>query len=213
MLIPFLVVGAVAYLLGSIPFGLLMVRLFRKQDIRQSGSGNIGATNVLRYGGKGLGAVTFALDAAKGYAAVLLAYAVAGRLHFAPDAIDNLAALAALSALVGHVFTVWLGFRGGKGVATGFGVFLAISPWAALIALVAFIAAVALSRYVSLASILGCLVFPVVCIALAPRQLTPFLLAVVVLIPVIVIAKHHKNIERLLHGTEYRFGGSKARPA
>src|ERR1700760_2347925 len=98
MLIPFLVVGAVAYLLGSVPFGLLVVRLFRKHDIRQSGSGNIGATNVLRYGGKGLGAVTFVLDAAKGYAAVLLAYAVAGRLHFAPDAIDNLAALAALSA-------------------------------------------------------------------------------------------------------------------
>jgi glycerol-3-phosphate acyltransferase PlsY len=213
MLIPFLVVGAVAYLLGSIPFGLIVVRLFRKQDIRQSGSGNIGATNVLRYGGKGLGALTFVLDVAKGYAAVLLAYAVAGQLHLAQDATENLAALAALSALVGHVFTVWLGFRGGKGVATGFGVFLAISPWAALIALVTFIAAVALSRYVSLASILGCIVFPVACIALAHEEMTPFLLAVVLLIPLIVIAKHHKNIGRLLHGTEYRFGGSKARAA
>jgi glycerol-3-phosphate acyltransferase PlsY len=213
MLIPFLVVGAVAYLLGSIPFGLIVVRLFRKQDIRQSGSGNIGATNVLRYGGKALGALTFVLDAAKGYAAVLLAYAVAKQLHLAQDATENLAALAALSALIGHVFTVWLGFRGGKGVATGFGVFLAISPWAALIALVTFIAAVALSRYVSLASILGCIVFPVACIALAREEMTPFLLAVVLLIPLIVIAKHHKNIGRLLHGTEYRFGGSKARAA
>src|SRR5258708_4395038 len=152
MPITFLIFGAVAYLLGSIPFGLLLMRLFRKEDIRQSGSGNIGATNVLRTGGKGLGALTFLLDAAKGYLAVLLAYTAARHLHFSPEAAQNLAAVAVMCALLGHVFTIWLGFRGGKGVATGFGVFLAFSPEAALAALATFIVVVLLSRYVSLAS-------------------------------------------------------------
>lgn len=210
MLLPFLVFGTVAYLLGSIPFGLLVMRAFRREDIRQSGSGNIGATNVLRTGGKGLGVLTFVLDAAKGYLAALLASLAARHLHLSYQAAQNLAALAALCALLGHVFTVWLRFRGGKGVATGFGVFLAISPWAALAALATFIVVVLLSRYVSLASILACIAFPFACIALAHGRETKFLLAVVLLVPLIIIAKHSRNIGRLLHGTEYRFGGSKA---
>ncbi len=209
MLLTFLVFGAIAYLLGSIPFGLLLMQIFRREDIRQSGSGNIGATNVLRTGGKGLGALTFVLDAAKGYLAVLLAYIAARHLKVSPEATQNLAALAALCALVGHIFNVWLRFRGGKGVATGFGVFLAISPWAALAALGTFIVAVLLSRYVSLASILACIAFPFVCIALTHERMTPFLLAVTIVVPLIIIAKHAKNIGRLLHGTEYRFGGRK----
>jgi glycerol-3-phosphate acyltransferase PlsY len=210
MPITFLGFGAVAYLLGSIPFGLLLMRVFRRQDIRQSGSGNIGATNVLRTGGKGLGALTFLLDAAKGYAAVLLAYAAARLLHLSPETTQNLAALAVICALLGHVFTIWLGFRGGKGVATGFGVFLAISPMAALAALAAFIVVVLFSRYVSLASILACIAFPFACVALAHGRQTPFLLAVEIAAPLLIIAKHSKNIGRLLHGTEYRFGGPKA---
>jgi glycerol-3-phosphate acyltransferase PlsY len=206
----YLIVGVVAYLLGSIPFGLILVRIFRKQDIRQQGSGNIGATNVIRSGGKGLGAVTFLLDAAKGYVAVLLAWQVGLHVHHTQFQTQNLAATAAVCALVGHVYPLWLGFKGGKGVATGFGVFLGITATAALVALAAFILIFALSRYVSLASIIAAIAFPVAALLLPHEPLTAFMVAVVILLPLIVIAKHHANIRRLLAGTEYRFGKSKA---
>jgi glycerol-3-phosphate acyltransferase PlsY len=206
----YLIVGVVAYLLGSIPFGLILVRIFRKQDIRQQGSGNIGATNVIRSGGKGLGAVTFLLDAAKGYVAVLLAWQVGLHVHQTQFQTQNLAATAAVCALVGHVYPLWLGFKGGKGVATGFGVFLGITATAALVALAAFIVIFAVSRYVSLASIIAAIAFPVAALLLPHEPLTPFMIAVVILLPLIVIAKHHANIRRLLAGTEYRFGKSKA---
>ncbi|HEY3989859.1 MAG TPA: glycerol-3-phosphate 1-O-acyltransferase PlsY, partial [Acidobacteriaceae bacterium] len=206
-------VGLVAYLLGSIPFGLILVRVFRNEDIRQQGSGNIGATNVIRSGGKGLGAATFLLDAAKGYVAVLLAWQIGLHLHQTQFQTQNLAATAAVCALVGHVYPLWLGFKGGKGVATGFGVFLGITATAALVALAAFIVIFALSRYVSLASILAAIAFPVAALLLPHEPLTPFMIAVVVLLPLIVIAKHHANIRRLLSGTEYRFGKSKAAAA
>ena len=209
----YLIVGVVAYLLGSIPFGLILVRIFRKQDIRQQGSGNIGATNVIRSGGKGLGAVTFLLDAAKGYVAVLLAWQVGLHVHQMQFQTQNLAATAAVCALVGHVYPLWLGFKGGKGVATGFGVFLGITATAALVALAAFIVIFALSRYVSLASIIAAIAFPVAALLLPHEPLTPFMIAVVILLPLIVIAKHHANIRRLLAGTEYRFGKSKAAAA
>ena len=209
----YLIVGVVAYLLGSIPFGLILVRIFRKQDIRQQGSGNIGATNVIRSGGKGLGAATFLLDAAKGYVAVLLAWQVGLHVHQTQFQTQNLAATAAVCALVGHVYPLWLGFKGGKGVATGFGVFLGITATAALVALAAFILIFALSRYVSLASIIAAIAFPVAALLLPHEPLTPFMIAVVILLPLIVIAKHHANIRRLLAGTEYRFGKSKAAPA
>jgi glycerol-3-phosphate acyltransferase PlsY len=203
----------VAYLLGSIPFGLILVRIFRKQDIRQQGSGNIGATNVIRSGGKGLGAATFLLDAAKGFVAVLFAWQLALYAHQTQLQAQNLAATAALCAIVGHIYTVWLGFKGGKGVATGFGVFLGIAPLSALVALLAFIVIFALSRYVSLASILAAVVFPLAALLRHHDPLTPFMIAVVILLPLIVIAKHHANIRRLLAGTEYRFGKSKAAAA
>jgi glycerol-3-phosphate acyltransferase PlsY len=206
----YLIVGVVAYLLGSIPFGLILVRVFRKQDIRQQGSGNIGATNVIRSGGKGLGAGTFLLDAAKGFVAVIAAFMIASHFHASRD---NLAATAALCAIVGHIYPVWLGFKGGKGVATGLGVFLAISSMSALIGLLTFIVIFALSRYVSLASILGSAAFGVAAVIRGHGKSAPFLLAVSVIIPLIVIAKHHANIRRLIAGTEYRFGQSKAAAA
>jgi glycerol-3-phosphate acyltransferase PlsY len=209
----YLIVGVVAYLLGSIPFGLILVRVFRKQDIRQQGSGNIGATNVIRSGGKGLGAATFLLDAAKGYIAVLLAWQVGLHVHQTQFQTQNLAATAAVCALVGHVYPLWLGFKGGKGVATGFGVFLGITATAALVALASFIVIFALSRYVSLASIIAAIAFPVAALLLPHEALTPFMIAVVILLPLIVIVKHHANIRRLLAGTEYRFGKSKAAAA
>ena len=209
----YLIVGVVAYLLGSIPFGLILVRIFRKQDIRQQGSGNIGATNVIRSGGKGLGAATFLLDAAKGYVAVLLAWQVGLHVHQTQFQTQNLAATAAVCALVGHVYPLWLGFKGGKGVATGFGVFLGITATAALVALAAFILIFALSRYVSLASIIAAIAFPLAALLLPHEPLTPFMIAVVIVLPLIAIAKHHANIRRLLAGTEYRFGKSKAAPA
>jgi glycerol-3-phosphate acyltransferase PlsY len=209
----YFIAGIVAYLLGSIPFGLILVRIFRKQDIREQGSGNIGATNVIRSGSKGLGAVTFLLDAAKGFAAVLFAWQLALHTHQTQLQAQNLAATAAVCAILGHIYTVWLRFKGGKGVATGFGVFLGIAPLSALVALIAFILVFAISRYVSLASIVAAIVFPLAALLRHHEPLTPFMIAVVILLPLLIIAKHHANIRRLLAGTEYRFGKSKAAAA
>jgi glycerol-3-phosphate acyltransferase PlsY len=209
----YFIVGIVAYLLGSIPFGLVLVRIFRKQDIRQQGSGNIGATNVIRSGSKGLGAVTFLLDAAKGFLAVVFAWQVALYVHMPQLRAQNLAATAAICAIVGHIYTIWLGFKGGKGVATGFGVFLGIAPLSALIALLAFIAIFAMTRYVSLASIVAAVVLPLAALLRHHEPLTPFMIAIVILLPLLIITKHHANIRRLLAGTEYRFGRSKAAAA
>ena len=209
----FLLIGVLAYLLGSIPFGLILMRVFRRQDIRHQGSGNIGATNVLRSGGKGLGAAVFLLDAAKGFVAVIAAYLIARHLQLGRPTAQNLAATAALAAILGHIYTVWLRFKGGKGVATGFGVFLAISPLSALAGLAVFALVFAISRYVSLASILGAAVFAAVAVVRGRGVVTPFLLLICVLIPLLVIVKHHANIRRLLSGTEYRFGKSKAAAA
>jgi acyl phosphate:glycerol-3-phosphate acyltransferase len=209
----YFITGIVAYLLGSIPFGLILVRIFRKQDIREHGSGNIGATNVIRSGSKGLGAVTFLLDAAKGFIAVLFAWQLALHTHQTQLQAQNLAATAAVCAILGHIYTVWLQFKGGKGVATGFGVFLGIAPLSALVALIAFILVFAISRYVSLASIVAAIVFPLAALLRHHEPLTPLMIAVVILLPLLIIVKHHANIRRLLAGTEYRFGKSKAAAA
>lgn len=195
-----------AYLLGSIPFGYLLVRFFRKEDIRQKGSGNIGATNVIRSGAKGLGAVTFLLDVLKGYLAVLLCRLWLTHAGATWELRSNVIGLVALCAILGHIYTVWLGFRGGKGVATAFGVFLALAPWATLAGLAVFVVIFAMTRYVSLGSILAAAAFPVFAMLLPHGPRTPWLTAVLFLIPLIVIAKHHQNIARLLSGTEYRFG-------
>jgi glycerol-3-phosphate acyltransferase PlsY len=195
---------AVAYLLGSIPFGYLLVRTFRHEDIRTTGSGNIGATNVARSGAKGLGILTLILDALKGFAAVVIAQHLAERYGF-PQGYD-IAAVAALAAVMGHCFPVWLGFRGGKGVATALGVFLALVPiTTVLYVLGIFMVVVFLTRYVSLASILGAALFPVFALPHAPNR-SPILVACYILIPLIIIFKHAQNIRRLIAGTEHRFG-------
>ncbi|MGO9936841.1 MAG: glycerol-3-phosphate 1-O-acyltransferase PlsY [Terracidiphilus sp.] len=200
-----LLVVAAAYLLGSIPTGYLLVRFFRKQDIRTIGSGNIGATNVMRSGARGLGAVTFLLDVLKGCCAVWLG-ALLGPLLMPSDPVRSVEALAALCAVLGHMFPVWLHFRGGKGVATGFGVFLVAAPLAALAAITVFAVILALSRFVSLASILGAASFPIFAWFLVHGSKPAFFIAVQTLVALMIIAKHHQNIGRLLSGTESRFG-------
>jgi glycerol-3-phosphate acyltransferase PlsY len=216
MLFASLLIVAAAYLLGSIPTGYLLIRFFRHEDIRAYGSGNIGATNVLRSGGKGLGAATFLLDVLKGAASVGLG-AQLGHLLIAQSMtlgqLRNFEALAALAAVLGHVFPIWLGFKGGKGVATAFGVFLVAAPLAAMAAIVLFAAIFALSRYVSLASIIGAACFPVFAWFLEwmrDRGDRPaFFIAVQAAVALLIIVKHHQNIRRLLAGTESRFGAKK----
>jgi glycerol-3-phosphate acyltransferase PlsY len=198
---PWLLTLTIAYLLGSIPWGYLLVRGFRQQDIREVGSGNIGATNVIRSGAKGLGIATLLLDLAKAWAAVEVA-----RL-LAPGNV-GLAMMAALTAVLGHVFPVWLGFRGGKGVACALGVFMALLPWLATVLLLAvFLTTVLLTRFVSLGSILGACAFPVLGYWFLGHPSTIQWIGLLA-IPAIVIVKHHANIRRLLAGTENRFGGS-----
>jgi glycerol-3-phosphate acyltransferase PlsY len=207
---PYLIVGAVAYLLGSIPFGFLLVFFFRHEDIRTQGSGNIGATNVVRSGAKGLGALTFLLDAVKGYVAVVAVGWILLWLGSSASNLQNSQAIAAVLAILGHMHPVWLRFKGGKGVATAFGVFLALSPVAALIGLAVFLIVFLVWYYVSLASIVSAIVFPITAFLLAHGQTSPLLTAVIVFVPLLVIAKHHQNIARLLQGTEYRFGKAKS---
>ncbi len=197
-----------AYLLGSIPFGYLLVRLARNEDIRDTGSGNIGATNVARSGAKGLAVATLVLDALKGFVAVTLARTLV--LHYSsyPSGYD-LVALAGLFAVIGHVFPVWLGFRGGKGVATALGVFFALTPFAALLLVVLFAAVVALTRIVSLASLIAAVCYPVIAI-LGDSKHRLIVDLVYVVIPLLVIVKHSSNIARLRAGTEPKFGAAKA---
>jgi len=197
-----------AYLLGSIPTGYLLMRIFRKQDIRSIGSGNIGATNVLRSGAKGLGAATFALDVLKGALAVLVGAKLA-TFGFPPIPPHNAAALAALCAVLGHMFPIWLGLRGGKGVATAFGVFLVLVPFAALGSIAVFILVFALSRFVSLASIIGAALFPLFAWLAAPWTHNYLILAIICIVAGLILIKHRPNIERLIAGTEYRFGNKK----
>jgi glycerol-3-phosphate acyltransferase PlsY len=211
--VTYLAIVLVAYGLGSIPFGFILVRLFRKEDIREMGSGNIGATNVVRSGAKGLGALTFLLDALKGYIAVAAAAWVLDLHMFEQVPLQNATALAALAAIAGHIFPIWLGFKGGKGVATAFGVFVAVAWLAAVASLGVFVVIFALSRYVSLASILGAASFPIFAFLAPHFPYSVPMIAVILIVPAIIIAKHHQNIDRLLRGTEYRFGKTKATAA
>ena len=199
------IVAAGAYLLGSIPTGYLLVRTFRHQDIRTVGSGNIGATNVLRSGGKGLGAATFLLDVLKGAVAVWMG-ALAFRYLAMASPPRDVEALAALFAVIGHMFPVWLGFRGGKGVATGFGVFLVAAPWAALSAIGVFAVILAITRFVSLSSIIAAASFPVFAWFMVRGYRPPIFMAVQIIVALLIILKHQQNIHRLLSGTEHRLG-------
>lgn len=191
-----------AYLLGSIPFGYIIVKLKEGRDVRSSGSGNIGATNVLRTAGRGSAVLTLLLDAAKGYLAVWLAGSIS---HDAPQAV----ALAAIAAVLGHLFPVFLKFKGGKGVATVLGVFLYVSAIPIAIASGAFLCVVLLSKYVSLGSMAAAIVFPVAYLVLAyPRHPSSWLLFAVLVCSGLVIIKHHANLQRLWTGTERKLGAS-----
>ena len=196
-MIPFLITAAFSYLLGSIPFGYLLVRGFRGQDVRQTGSGNIGATNVSRTSPI-LGFLTLFLDALKGFAAV----AVTARIF---PGHTVLMGLAAVLAIVGHMFPVWLGFRGGKGVATGLGSFLVVAPKTILVMVGIFIVIFLAFRYVSLASILTVALFPLVASIVEPYHDALQLLGFMAAASFLIIAKHRDNLRRLLAGTEPRF--------
>jgi glycerol-3-phosphate acyltransferase PlsY len=206
-LLTFLIIAAASYLLGSIPFGYLLVRIFRGEDVRQSGSGNIGATNVSRKSPV-LGVLTLLLDALKGTAAVAVSYKLADRM--VPIPTYEQMALAALFAVIGHMFPVWLRFRGGKGVATALGSFALIAPKAVLVSVVIFIAVVAISRYVSLGSIIAVGAFPLIAWIIRQFDVSPVGLAMMSVASLLIIAKHHENIRRLLAGTESRIGAKRA---
>lgn len=183
------------YALGSIPFGYLLVRLFRGEDVRKTGSGNIGATNVSRTS-PALGVATLLLDAVKGFAAVALTrYLYPGNI--------SLLALAALFAIIGHMFPVWLGWRGGKGVATALGSFLGLAPRPVLIMVAVFLVVVAASRYISLGSIVAALCFPVFVIYIEHYRMEPALLVAAACL--LIVVRHHENIRRLLRGSENKF--------
>jgi len=187
------------YLMGSIPFGLLLTRAAGLGDIRNVGSGNIGATNVLRTGRKGLAAATLLFDALKGVVAVLIA-----------DQVGQLAAVAAAAgAVLGHMFPVWLGFRGGKGVATTLGVMWGLSWPVGAIACAAWLLLAAAFRYSSLAALLS-----VVVAAIAAWFLTdPRAAMLLTLLVPLVWVRHHENIARLLNGTESKIGQGKKQAA
>jgi acyl phosphate:glycerol-3-phosphate acyltransferase len=191
---------AVGYLCGSIPFGLILTRLAGTQDIRAIGSGNIGATNVLRTGRKGLAAATLIGDALKGTVAVLLVYAYYGRgfEYFAHE----LALPAALGAFLGHLFPVWLGFKGGKGVATYIGILLALAWPAAVAFCLIWLAVAALTRYSSLASLIASAATPFALWLLGHRPDA----ALFVVLTVLLWIMHRANIARLLNGTEGKIG-------
>lgn len=193
----------VAYLLGSIPFGLILTKLFGGGDVRQAGSGNIGATNVARVAGPLPGILTLLLDAAKGAAAVWLA------ARFSNESATWMV-IAALAALIGHCFPVWLKFRGGKGVATAAGIFLMLSPLALLGSVIVFTLVVAFWRYVSLGSISAAASMPLLIYLLwAPHHAPPLAVTFGALgAAVLVIYKHDGNIERLIEGEEPKFSFS-----
>ena len=219
-----LLIAATSYLLGSIPFGYLLVRIFRGEDVRRTGSGNIGATNVARKSPV-LGICTLVLDALKGSAAVAVGMILSPELferisipHIPWRAIlpastpefATWAALAALFAVVGHMFPLWLKFRGGKGVATGLGAFLMIAPKAVLLSAGVFLVLILVFRYVSLGSISAVAAFPNIALALHEFGNSPLALALMSFTSVLIVIKHHTNIRRLLAGTENRLGSKDA---
>ena len=195
----YLITALTSYLLGTIPFGYLLVRVFRGEDVRSSGSGNIGATNVARKS-PALGVATLLLDASKGLAAVVLARALSGGEHQ-----TFVMTVAAVCAVVGHLFPVWLRFHGGKGVATSLGSFALIAPKSIVCMVGLFLLIVAATRYISMGSVVAAAAFPVLAWQLheyvEPRQLILIALA-----SLLVVWKHRQNIGRLIAGTESKFG-------
>lgn len=192
---PFLAGFIGAYLIGSIPFGLLVTRLAGLGDIRHIGSGNIGATNVLRTGRKGLALLTLVLDGGKGAAVVLAART------FGPD----MAVLAAAGAVLGHCLPVWLKFKGGKGMATFLGALLALAPWVGVAACVTWLVVAVVLRYSSLATLVAALASPAYAFWLADWQR----MEMIGIMTVLVVLRHHANIRRLIRGQEPKIGRGK----
>jgi acyl phosphate:glycerol-3-phosphate acyltransferase len=203
-----LLIPVIAYLLGSIPFGLILAKLFGGTDVRKEGSGNIGATNVVRVAGPLAGILTLLLDAAKGAAAVL----IAGRYtnHSAMWMM-----IAGLAALVGHCFPIWLKFKGGKGVAPAAGVYLALCPLAFLGGLILFVLIVGFWRYVSLGSISAALAMPMLMYFLwAPHHAPPPVITFGALaVAMLIVYKHDANLQRLMEGAEPKFSFTKKKEA
>lgn len=203
-----LAIPIAAYLLGSIPFGWLLTKALGRGDVRKVGSGNIGATNVARAAGLLAGVFTLALDVAKGAGAVLLA-----------EKLSNDSAtwmmIAAFAVLLGHCFTVWLKFKGGKGVATAAGVFLVLSPFACLAAVALFILVVIFWRYVSLGSVSAAAAMPLLIYLLwAPPHAPPLVITIGTLaVSLLITYKHGENLRRLVEGTEPRFSFSRNKGA
>ena len=187
-----LIVAAVGYFLGSIPFGYLLVKAFRGTDVRTTGSGNIGATNVARMS-KGLGVVTLFLDAAKGLGAVLIASVL-----YPGNAV--LPFVAGFAAVAGHVFSIWLRFRGGKGVATGLGAFTLLTPKSIVLALVVFLLVLAIFRFVALGSVVASTTLPFSALLLHEGE-RPTGIALLAATAVLISIKHHTNIARMLNHT------------
>ena len=200
----FLAAFAFGYLFGSVPFGLVLTRLAGLGDVRAIGSGNIGATNVLRTGRKDIAAATLLLDAAKGLAAVLIA------AQFGPAT----AAFAAIGALVGHCYPIWLRFKGGKGVATFLGILLALSWPHALLFAVIWLGFAAVFRYSSLSALIASACVPLSAFLFPERTLLGSIALgeVTLLLVILIVWKHRANIGRLWRGEESRIGGSKAAP-
>ena len=207
----------IAYLLGSIPFGYLIVRATQGADVRETGSGGTGATNVSRRAGKTAGLVTLLLDALKGAAAVAIAKVILGLPVFGEDALVASSfqnaywwvAAAAIVVILGHIFPVWLRFRGGKGVATGVGVFLMLTPLAVAFAGVIFVLVVWRTRYVSLGSILAAVAIPIFNLLrnvfIQPFEPVMPIMSAAMAGAVLIVFAHRENIARLRNGTENRF--------
>jgi len=196
-LIKLLILLISAYLIGSVPIGYIVGRVFFRRDIRTAGSGNIGATNALRAFGTTVGVIILLLDMLKGFGTVMLAKAILG-------SDSGWIAACGLAAILGHIFTIFLRFKGGKGVATAGGVFLALAPLALLMTLLSFIVITAITRYVSLGSILGALGFGIMVIMQQLMLVKPDypLMVMSVAVVLMIILKHKDNIRRLLQGTE-----------
>jgi glycerol-3-phosphate acyltransferase PlsY len=207
----YFVVALGAYLLGSIPTGFLVARA-KGIDIRKAGSGNIGATNSMRVLGKPAGIFVLLVDVLKGFAAVAWLPILILKI-FSKTQIDleTLRIVAGIFAVLGHNYPCWLKFKGGKGIATTAGVFLALAPWALLVALVVFILAVALTKYVSVGSIAAAIALPATVWILSPHNL--FLNIVATVLGALAIFKHRKNMQRLMAGTENRLGKKKSEDA
>lgn len=210
-MLPKIIFVAIAYLLGSIPFGYLLIKyVFTSgEDVRQIGSGGIGATNVTRRAGMKAGLITYFFDVAKGTAAVMLMRLVAADDYFWIGA-------AAVAAIAGHIFPIFLKFRGGKGVATGVGVYLALAPYSVLTTLALWALIVHFSRYVSLGSIIATAAVPIwTLLYYGLLQPSPHLKALIIIALAgcaLIVAKHHENIARLMRGTENKIG-TRIKPA